>query len=194
MGPTALANAHTIPTIPKYFPRFRMLKRSEMQILTKIIKPPPPIPWIALAAINMPMFMLTAANKLPIKKTAAAISSTGFLPQISLNLPHDGVLAALASRYAEPIQVYPAFEWKYSLIVGSAVVMIVVSSAARKTAAQSEAMMTTVWKVERSSSGFVEGGLGAGGSITVAASSSTLVLNEPLGRGLDSMEGEVDCV
>jgi hypothetical protein len=105
MGPTALAKAHTIPTIPKYFPRFRMLKRSEMQILTKIISPPPPMPCMALAAINIPILTLTAANRLPMKNTAQATSSTGFLPQISENLPHEGVEAALARRYAEPIHV-----------------------------------------------------------------------------------------
>jgi hypothetical protein len=91
--------------IPKYGPRFRILNKSLIHILTRIINPPPPIPCIALAAINIAMLTLTAASKLPMKNIAAAISNTGLRPQISENFPHDGVLAALASKYADPIQV-----------------------------------------------------------------------------------------
>jgi hypothetical protein len=194
IGPTALAKAHTIPIIPKYGPRFRILNKSLIHILTKIIKPPPPIPCTALAAINIAILTLTAASKLPMKNIAAAISKTGLRPQISENFPQDGVLAALASKYADPIHVYPAFEWKYSLIVGKAVVMIVVSRAARNTDAPREAMMIVVCSFVREASGSV--GDGALGSVTGGgegtASSSTLVeesfgMSFSEGAGVDSL-------
>ena len=82
-----------------------MLNKSEMQILTKTIKPPPPIPWMPLAAISILILTLTAHNRLPIKNIPAATKSMGLRPQMSLIFPHDGVLAALARRYAEPIHV-----------------------------------------------------------------------------------------
>jgi hypothetical protein len=127
------------------------------------------------------------------KNIAAAISKTGLRPQISENFPQDGVLAALASKYADPIHVYPAFEWKYSLIVGKAVVMIVVSRAARNTDAPREAMMIVVCSFVREASGSV--GDGALGSVTGGgegtASSSTLVeesfgMSFSEGAGVDS--------
>ena len=98
MGPTALAKAHTMPVIAKYWPRLRMLNRSLMQILTKIIKPPPPTPWTARAAISMPMETLVAANRLPTQNTADASIRMGLRPQMSENLPQEGVDAAFASR------------------------------------------------------------------------------------------------
>jgi hypothetical protein len=82
-----------------------MLKRSLMQVFTKVNRPPAPMPWTARPAINMSMSMLTAHIRLPMKKTKLAMSSTGFRPKMSLTLPHTGVAAAAARRYAEPIQV-----------------------------------------------------------------------------------------
>jgi hypothetical protein len=190
IGPTALAKAHTIPIIPKYGPRFRILNKSLIQILTKIIRPPPPMPCIALAKINIPILTLTAASKLPRKNIAAAINNTGLRPQISENFPHEGVLAALASRYADPIQVYPAFEWKYSLMVGRAVVMIVVSRAARKTDAPSEAMIILVCSFVREASGSLgEGALGSMAAGEGAASSSSMLVEESFGMSFSEGEG-----
>ena len=110
---------------------------------------------MARAVISIPILTLTAASRLPTKKTPEATRRMGLRPQISENFPHDGTDAAFASKYADPIQVYPAFEWKYSLIVGSAVVMIVVSRAARKTDAHSESTIMVVWSFVLVSSGFV---------------------------------------
>ena len=101
----AEANAHTIPIIPKYAPLLRMLNRSLIHMLTRIMSPPPPIPCIARAAISIWMETLTAASRLPMKKIMEAPRRMGLRPQISENLPHDGVEAALASRYADPIHV-----------------------------------------------------------------------------------------
>ena len=94
-----------MPMTPKYVPRLRMLNRSLMQIFVRIISPPPPMPWIARAAINIPILTETPASSDPRKKIAHATSRIGLRPQMSLNLPHEGVEAAFASRYAEPIQV-----------------------------------------------------------------------------------------
>lgn len=170
-----------------------------MQILTRIIRPPPPIPCMALAAINIPILTLTAANRLPIKKTADVTSRIGLRPQMSENLPHDGTEAALASRYADPIQVYPAFEWKYSLIVGNAVVIIVVSRAARNTDAQRERTIMVVSTFVRVSSGFVEAGegvasllVGRGGLGSTAVWSAVLLmelLDVVFGRFFEDKEG-----
>ena len=63
-----------------------------------------------------------------------AISRIAFRPQISLNFPQLGATTAAARRKAEPIQVYPDVDWKWSEIVGRAVETIVMSRAARKTA------------------------------------------------------------
>ena len=190
IGPTALANAHTIPMIPKYGPRFRILNKSLIQILTRVIRPPPPIPCIALAAINIAMLTLTAASKLPIKNTAAALSNTGLRPQMSENFPHDGVLAALASKYADPIHVYPAFEWKYSLIVGKAVVIIVVSRSARKTDAHREAMMIMVCNFVREASGSVgDGALGLVADGGEGGASSSILVEESFGMSFSGRSG-----
>jgi hypothetical protein len=55
-----------------------------------------------------------------------ATSIIGFLSQIPLNFTHNGIEAALASIYAEPIHVYPASEiLKWAAMVGRAVLMIV---------------------------------------------------------------------
>lgn len=96
-----------------------------MQILTKMMRPPPPTPWIALPTINIAVLTLRAQIRLPTRKTMFATRMIGFLPQISLSLPHRGTEAAFARRYAEPIHVYPASETlKCDAMVGRAVVMI----------------------------------------------------------------------
>ena len=101
------------------------LNKSPIVILTNTTRPPPPSPCIALAAINIPIVTEVAAIKDPAKKMRLAMRGTGFRPHMSEILPHIGVDAATASRYEEPIQVYPAEVWKYSAIVGKAVVTTV---------------------------------------------------------------------
>ncbi len=121
-------SAQTMPTSPKYVARllqshrqlihlpsftptrhvsnpasrrwvaYRMLKRSLIQMLTNMISPPPPTPWTARPAINITMLTDTAEMSDPMKNMAAAASNTGFRPQISLNFPHVGTVAAFASR------------------------------------------------------------------------------------------------
>ena len=63
------------------------------------------MPWIALAAMSIFTFLLSAAMRDPTKKIELADNRVGFRPQISLNFPHNGVDAAAASKYADPIQV-----------------------------------------------------------------------------------------
>lgn len=70
-------------------------------------------------------------------------------------LPHSGVDAAAASRYADPIQVNPAEEDKSSAMVSRAVVMIVESRAARKTAMARANIITAILVLPRSSKGFL---------------------------------------
>src|SRR2546423_7399458 len=104
-GPTADAIAQVAPTMPRYFPRSLMLKRSLMQIFTRTIKPPPPIPCITLPAISIFTLTLRAEIKLPAQKMAFASSSAGFRPHMSLSFPQTGTAPAQATMYADPIQV-----------------------------------------------------------------------------------------
>lgn len=77
---------------------YRMLKRSLMQMLAKIINPPPPIPCTTLPPSNILILIDKAAMRDPTKKMTFARSRMGFRPKISLNLPHVGVDAAAAKR------------------------------------------------------------------------------------------------
>lgn len=76
---------------------------------------------------------------LPAAKVAIAHRSIGLRPKMSDSLPQIGVDAALASKYDDPIQVYPAEEWNAEVIVGRAVVAMVKSKAARKRHSYSQA-------------------------------------------------------
>ena len=82
-----------------------MLKRSLIQILAKMIRPPPPIPWTTLPPISICMLMDSAAMRDPKKKMRLASRMIGLRPHMSLNFPQVGVDAAAASRYADPIHV-----------------------------------------------------------------------------------------
>lgn len=79
-----------------------MLNMSLIQMFTKVIKPPPPIPWMTLPAWSMPILMLRAQTREPMKKSKFANSSAGFRPKISLIFPIEGMAAAPARRYVEP--------------------------------------------------------------------------------------------
>lgn len=103
----------------------RIGNRSEMQMLTSTMSPPPPSPCTARPTISIPVLTATAASSEPTQKTTLASSKIGLRPQMSEILPHSGVEAELASRYALPIQVKAAVDWKCSAMVGAAVVMIV---------------------------------------------------------------------
>lgn len=71
----------------------------------------------------------TPASNEPTKKMALVTSKMGFLPKISDTLPHIGVEALCAMRYAVPIHVYPEAELNSAVMVGRAVVTIVISRA-----------------------------------------------------------------
>lgn len=92
------AKAQTPPIMPKYAPLSRMANRSDMQMLTKTIRPPPPMPWMTRAAMSMFIFTDTAASREPTKKMALVTSRMGFLPKISDTLPHIGVAAEFAIK------------------------------------------------------------------------------------------------
>src|SRR5256885_1422659 len=104
-GPTADAIAHVAPTMPRYFPLSLMLKRSLMQIFTKMINPPPPIPCMTRPVISIFMLTLTAEIRLPLQKIAFASNSAGLRPKMSLTLPQTGTAPAQATIYADPIHV-----------------------------------------------------------------------------------------
>lgn len=70
--------------------------------------------------------MLAPANR----TTEARIA--GLRPQISESLAHIGPEAAVARRYAPPIQKYPLLECREAAMVGIAVAVTVWSRAARK--------------------------------------------------------------
>ena len=63
---------------------------------------------MARPAMSMPMPLETAQAMELRKKIATAIKSTGLRPQMSDIFAQIVVLAALASKYAPPIHVYPA--------------------------------------------------------------------------------------
>lgn len=75
-----------------------MLNKSLMQILAKMIKPPPPVPCITRPARSIWTLILRAAMREPTKKIAFATNMIGLRPQISLIFPHVGVAAAAARR------------------------------------------------------------------------------------------------
>ncbi len=75
-----------------------ILNKSLMQIFTKIINPPPPIPCITRPANNILMLLAIAQIKLPTRNTMLATSRTGLRPKMSLIFPHVGVDAAAASK------------------------------------------------------------------------------------------------
>lgn len=95
--------------------------------------PPAPAPCTALPAMSITSETAAPQRALPRKKTAAADWSTNLRPQMSLNLPQLGVEAAAASMNAEPTQMYPDVDSKWSAMVGSAVVTMVTSRAAMNT-------------------------------------------------------------
>lgn len=77
--------------------------------------------------------MLTAHKMLPIRKTEFARRMIGLRPKISLSFPHRGILAAFASKYADPVHAYKESGiWKSRDIDGRAVGIKTVSKAARK--------------------------------------------------------------
>ena len=103
-----------------------------MTILTSWISPPAAVPCNALATIKISMLFDNAhMMELP-PKIATATSNMSFRPHMSEILAQTGAPAALAKRYAPPIQRYPEAECRSDEMVGIAVATIVVSSAAMK--------------------------------------------------------------
>lgn len=72
-----------------------MLNRSVMQMLDRMISPPPPMPWITRPAKSMLTLILRAHIRDPTKNTMFARSIIGFRPKISLNFPQIGVDAVI---------------------------------------------------------------------------------------------------
>ena len=77
---------------------YLMLNKSLMQILAKVIRPPPPAPCITRPVSSIWTLTLRAAIREPAKKNALATSMIGLRPQMSLNFPHVGVDADAARR------------------------------------------------------------------------------------------------
>lgn len=82
-------------------------------------------------AINLPVLIDDAHIAEPTKNVATPARRIILRPQISDSFAQTGVAAALARRYADPIQVYAVAEWSSLIMVGVAVVAIVKSRAAR---------------------------------------------------------------
>ena len=96
-----------------------------MVMNTNCIRALPAVPCSALAAMSIVIDVLRAARILAAAKTATAARSAGLRPQMSLHLAQMGPEAAFARRYALPIQVYPAAEWRLAEMVGIAVATMV---------------------------------------------------------------------
>lgn len=109
-----------------------MLNKSLIHILTSTIRLPAAVPWPALPPTSRATLLEVSHTAEPMKKVAMAPSSTGFLPQISDSFADTGAAAALASKYADPIQIYPAAECRSLAIVGIPVVAIEKPRASRK--------------------------------------------------------------
>jgi hypothetical protein len=110
-----------------------MLNISLTQICTRTTTPPPPNPCTTLPATSIVALTLTPHKMLPPRKMVSATKMTGFRPKTSESVPQNGTEAALARRYADPIQAYrESGIWNDKAIVGSAVGMRTVSSATRK--------------------------------------------------------------
>jgi hypothetical protein len=60
--------------------------------------------------INLPVLVAEAHIAEPTKNVATATRRIIFLPQMSESFAQTGVAAALARRYADPIQVYAVAE------------------------------------------------------------------------------------
>ena len=103
--------SQTTPTIPPAkqltINKLRCLKlnKSLMQTCTNRINPPPAVPWNARPMINSCIVFAVAQTAELAKKMASAANMMGLRPQMSDNLAQMGPEAALASRYAPPIQV-----------------------------------------------------------------------------------------
>ena len=107
-----------------------MLNRSPMQMLVRMMITPSQMPWTARAVMSIVMLFEMPQSSDPSENITMAVRNIGRRPQISDSFPHSSVDAALESRYAEPIHVYPADELKCCVIVGSGVVVIVCPSSA----------------------------------------------------------------
>jgi hypothetical protein len=74
----------------------------------------------------MVRLILRADIKLPMKKAMLAVINNGLRPNMSLTFPHDGMNAAVASKYEEPVHAYPEPEIpRLTLMDGRAVNTIV---------------------------------------------------------------------
>lgn len=103
-GPMAPASAHMNSSKPKYKLRCRTLNKSEIVTSTSCISPPPATPWNARPTIIIVMSTASAQMIDETKKSAAVPRRIGLRPQMSDRLTQMFDPAALASRYAPPIQ------------------------------------------------------------------------------------------
>lgn len=131
-GPMPPANAQMPSVSPMSRLLCRRLNMSAIQTCTSKIKPPPAAPWNALPMINASIVFAVAHTTEDAKNTASATSTMSFRPKISESLAHIGPEAALPSKKAPPIQVYPAAELRSLEMVGAAVETTVASRAATK--------------------------------------------------------------
>ena len=125
----------------RYNPRSLNENVSQMMTFTIVPMPEAPRPWTVRPAINASIRGASAQSRLPAKKTATAISTVGFRPQISATDPQTGVMAVLARMKALPIQMYPAMDLKEPTMAGMAGVTMVRSSADSITDRQSGVMI-----------------------------------------------------
>jgi len=93
--------------------------------------PPAPFPWTERPPIKPFVVLEDAHIADPTKRMTTAARRIIFRPKISENLPHTGIDAALARRYADPNQMNAVAECNSLMMVGVAVVAMVKSRAAR---------------------------------------------------------------
>lgn len=128
---------------------------------------------------------------LPPRKMTIAVRMTGLRPKTSEILPQKGTEAALAKRYADPVQAYNESEmWNESEMAGRAVGMSTVSRATNNIARFSAIKASSVGRSGRCLCG---GTLSDGGAVLVP---STLPLQDesPRSRAGSSIGATVDQV
>ena len=120
----------TAPNRPWYLPRSRGGTMSPTIAIDSTISPPPPRPWRARKPISCGMFCAMPHSAEPIRKITMAVWKSFLRPYWSPSLPHRGVAAVEASRYAVTTQDRCSRPPRSLTMVGSAVETMVWSSAA----------------------------------------------------------------
>ena len=112
IGPIPPAKAQMPSVSPIRRLRCLRLNMSLMQTCTNKMRPPPAAPWNARPMISDSIVFAVAHTTEIAKKMASANRMISLRPKISESLAQIGPDAALPSKKAPPIHVYPAAEFR----------------------------------------------------------------------------------